>query len=634
MKKTVCKLLSVAVSLILCAAALSALLAYIQPMEDKTYDLSLAYSGEAIPADWVYDDKGWTVFTQEGDQITALSPDGFGGFTGLSYPGQTFYFSRTMTEELDSPILRMGAANRNLAVFLDGELLYADCPELDNRIGYLTLPMLEWDRAEQIVVSLPSNYVGKTLTIAQSTDLIGEKQTADSTVWPCSVMLSCSYAYESALIAESFQAALPSAFFFVAGVFLLLLFMWQVFRGKADIGLVCVAAAAFLWLTFWMTTTSFTHYYFSDFSVDVASLCRIFSLTALLGFLSSRLTWRRRTLMWILTALQGALGLAYAILQYMGSVSFRFLAVLHDISLAVLLCAFVCGFWEWRKGSSFFRLFCPLTMAGIVLCVVAAGLSAPCRAEIQQQFAMGAFSYFLWPLMLLMIIAALAVAIAEAIHKEVVRRAEVRLLSQRQELAQASYETMRQQHEHVMMLRHDMAKHLSLLRQMTDEAQVADYLDELIGENEKIRPVVQSGNEMLDIILNGKLSAAADAGVKIEIVRMQAPEKLPLSDTELCSLLVNIMDNAVVAASNPNLKQPYIRLDAHTKNGFFVFSCINSAVPECNPGIQNTQTVSEHGLGMKIIRQIAQRHGDLLETEHGVDYYKISLALPLDQPSK
>ncbi|MGN1002765.1 MAG: sensor histidine kinase [Oscillospiraceae bacterium] len=634
MKKTIGRLLSVALSLVLCVAAASALLAYIRPMEDKSYDLSLISSGEAVPTDWVYDDKGWTVFTQEGDQTTLLSPNGFGGFTGLSQPGQTFYFSREMTEVLDCPILRLGVANRTVSVFLDGELLYTDCPEQDNRIGYLTLPMLEWDRTEQVVVSLPANYVGKTLTIAQSTDVIGEKQEPDSTVWPCSVTLACSYAYESTLIAESYRAALPSAFFFAAGVFLLLLFVWQVFGGKTDIGLVCAAAAAFLWLTYRMARTSYSHTYFSGFPVDAASLCRIFSLTALLGFLSSRLTWRRRRLLWVLTGAQGALGLAYGILQHLGSVSFGFLAVLHDVSLAALLCALVCGFFEWRKGSPYFRLFCPATVAGIVICAGAACLSAPWRAEIRQQLSLGALSYFLWPLLLIMMIVALAAAVVQVIRKEAARRAEARLLAQRQELAQASFETMRRQHEQVMMLRHDMAKHLHLLRQMTGEAPVAAYLDELIGQNETIRPVVQSGNETLDILLNGKLSAAADAGVKIEIVRMQAPEKLPLSDAELCSLLVNILDNAVAAASAPALEQPYIRLDMHIKNGFFVFSCLNSATPEWILGIKNTQTAPEHGLGMKIIRQIAQRHGDLLETEYDSDHFKITLALPLDQPSK
>ena len=634
MKQTVYRTLAVALSLVLCVVFAAALLVYARPMEDAVYDFSMACSGETIPADWVYDQKGWTVFTQEGETVTELSPNGFGGFTGLPVSGQTFYFSRTMTEALDSPTLRLDAANRNVAVFLDGKLLYTDCPELDNRIGELTLPMLEWDRTEPVVVTLPADYAGKTLTIAQSTDLIGEKQEPDSTVWPCAVTLYCGYAYESGLIAESFQTAIPAACFFLAGAFLLAVFVWQAFRGKADVGLVCAAVMAFLWLTARMDMTSFALFYFGQLPVDLALQCREFALTALLAFLSSRLTGPRRVILAVLTGAQGIAALAYLILQLTGSLFFGFLSVMYAVGLGALLAGLVCGFWERRRGSWFFRLFCPLTAAGIVLWGIAVCVLPTWRSAVWQQLTLGSFPFFLWPLMLLTLVAALAVAVAEAVRKEVARRTEARLLSERQELAQASYETMRRQHQQVMMLRHDMAKHLSLLRQMTGETEVADYLDELIGQNEKIRPVLQSGNQMLDIILNGKLTAAADAGIKIEIARMQAPEKLPLSDAELCSLLVNIMDNAVAAAAAPGVEQPYIRLDAHLKNGFFVFSCKNSATQEWMQATKTQNTEPKHGLGLKIIRQISQRYGDLMETERGPDSYKVTLAIALDQPSK
>lgn len=634
MKQTVYRTLTVAVSLALCAVFAAVLLLYARPMEDAVYDLSMICSGEAIPADWVYDQKGWTVFTQEGETVTELSPNGFGGFTGLAVPGQTFYFSRVMTEELDSPTLRLAVANRNVAVFLDGELLYTDCPELDNRIGYLTLPMLEWDRTEPVVVTLPPDYAGKTLTIAQSTDLIGEKQEPDTTVWPCAVTLYCGYAYESGLIAESFQTAIPAAWFFLAGALLLALFVWQAFRGKADVGLVCAAVMAFLWLTSRMDMTSFALFYFGQPPVDIALQCREFALTALLVFLCSRLAGRRRVFPAVLTGAQGLSALAFLLLQWRRTLSFSFLSAMYAIDLAALLAALVCGFFERRKGSWFFRLFCPLTAAGIGLWAAAVCFSPERRAMALQQLALGSVPYFLWPLMLLMLVVALAVTVADVVRKEAARWAESRLLSERQELALAGYETMRRQHEEVMMLRHDMAKHLSLLRQMTGEPEVAAYLDELLGQNEKIRPVIQSGNEMLDIILNGKLSAAADAGINVEIVRMQAPEKLPLSDAELCSLLVNIMDNAVAAASAAGVEQPYIRLDAHLKSGFFVFSCKNSAAREWMQGKEEQETGPTHGLGLKIIRQISERYGDLMETERGTDDYKVMLAIPLDQPSK
>ena len=99
------------------------LLACMEPMEERSYDLSLLWAGEAVPEGWVYDQKGWTVFTQEGGTAAELVPDGEGGFSGPMEPGQTFYFSRVLTENLDSPILRLETADRTFAVFLDGALL-------------------------------------------------------------------------------------------------------------------------------------------------------------------------------------------------------------------------------------------------------------------------------------------------------------------------------------------------------------------------------------------------------------------------------------------------------------------------------------------------------------------------------
>ena len=130
---------------------------------------------------------------------------------------------------------------------------------------------------------------------------------------------------------------------------------------------------------------------------------------------------------------------------------------------------------------------------------------------------------------------------------------------------------------------------------------------------------------MLDVILNGRLTQAINAGVRIELVRTNAPEVLPLSDTELCSLMMNLIDNAVAGVLDSGAQQPFIRLDMHMKNGFFVFSLENSAkkpetIKEPKPG---------HGLGLKIIRQIVERCDGLLEMEQGENSYRVTLALPL-----
>lgn len=607
---------AVVLALAMCAVSAALLLKCMKPMEDRAYDLAMHWRTEAIPEGWVYDQKGWAVFTQEGDTVTGLAPNGFGGFDRLDELGQTFYFSRVLSEDVDSPTLRLDTGNSTVTVFLDGAVLYTDCPELDNRIGYLRLPTLERYREEPVLVTLPQNYAGKTLTVAQSSDPFGgELQEPVMTVWPCAVTLYCGYAYESALVAESFQAAVPAALAFAAGTLLLTLFTAQTFRGKPDFGTLCGALLAFFWLARRLDLSLLPNVPLGPLPVDAAGLARELSLTLLLVFLAFRLTERRRVAICLCAGVQGITVAVYVAMQIMGQLTLYLVLALSAISLAGLVAALVCGVLEWKRNW-FFHCFCPLTAAGAITWA----------ALGYWRFDGHSSGMLLWPLAGIMTAAALVTALAEAVRRETARRTEARLLAQRNELAQDSYKALRRQNEQVMMLRHDMMKHFQVLRQTVTDEKSAAYLDELIGENEKIRPVVQSGNEMLDVILNSKLSAAADAGIAVKIARMKAPDKLTLSDAELCSLVMNLLDNAVEGASAPGVERPYIKLDFSVKEHFFAISCKNSTTME---HIQK-ETAPGRGLGLKIIKQIVARYDDLLETEYGTDYYSVKLAIPLD----
>ena len=53
--------------LALCVMFGTALGIFWNPMSGQIYDLSMQdWEGEAVPEDWAYDQKGWTVFTQQG----------------------------------------------------------------------------------------------------------------------------------------------------------------------------------------------------------------------------------------------------------------------------------------------------------------------------------------------------------------------------------------------------------------------------------------------------------------------------------------------------------------------------------------------------------------------------------------
>lgn len=622
MRQKISKVLPILICIVIALVFTPILTAYLQPMEDISLNLSMLQEdgGE-------FSDQGWTVFIQEGETVTLLESLGVGGYTGLEL-GQTFYFSRVLDEEMDSPILQLGAANRNFSIFLDDKLIYTDCPELDNRIGYLTLPMAEWDRTEPLTVSLPANYYGKTLTIAQSFPEYTEANRIAA--YPCDVMLYCGYAYESGLIAETSQTSFAAIVMFLVGIVLLISFL----RSR-DIGTLCICLTAFLKMSSCITSTSFFYTYFGGNALKWATMLDPLSAGFFLLFLSLRAGKYQKALLGI-TAGYGVGVVIFAVAQLMlsmtaNSVPVSLLLLSYEwLALIGIAVALIFGGVIWRKENQFYRIFTPLALIFLVCSwVVLITQDNQVWYQIMLNLQSGQITYIYYRILPQIIYATLITALYEVIQNAWNRHVEKQLVRQQQELAYKSYEALRRQQEEVMMIRHDMLRHFTTLREMSSENQVTDYLSDLIGQAEKIRPVLQSGNEMLDIILNGKLSAAIDAGIRVEIIKAEAPEKLPLRDADLCSLIMNIVDNAVTAAQNAKSDTPTILLDIHSKGNFLAIICENTADIKQLQETEKKETVPKHGLGLKIIRNIAERYEGAIDTEYGADYYRIKVALPL-----
>ena len=180
------------------------------------------------------------------------------------------------------------------------------------------------------------------------------------------------------------------------------------------------------------------------------------------------------------------------------------------------------------------------------------------------------------------------------------------------------------------MLRHDMKKHFYALRRLAEggDPRLIRYLDDLIGEEASIRPVVQSGGVLLNALLNGCLSRAMDRGIAVRILRDQAPAALSLPDQDLCSVVMNIMDNAVEAASMPGIDAPFIHLELFTKGAFFFLSVENARTDGGYSGAESSER--HQGLGLSIINQTVERNGGLLRLyREDPDRFRVRVALPI-----
>ncbi|MDD4630398.1 MAG: GHKL domain-containing protein [Eubacteriales bacterium] len=119
--------------------------------------------------------------------------------------------------------------------------------------------------------------------------------------------------------------------------------------------------------------------------------------------------------------------------------------------------------------------------------------------------------------------------------------------------------------------RHDMRHHLSLLLgflESGDSAAAMEYIRRTQVDIDGIVPVRYCENNTINLILSAFATNANQKGVTLD-VDVVLPDTLPLSDTEICTLFSNALENAIEAATNkPGTEAVSVRgFNSHTDQG-------------------------------------------------------------------
>ena len=194
------------------------------------------------------------------------------------------------------------------------------------------------------------------------------------------------------------------------------------------------------------------------------------------------------------------------------------------------------------------------------------------------------------------------------------------------ESARQSLARQRQNQEQARIYRHDGYAAEGNLEK------IKEYLSQTEMEIDAITPKRYCANETVNLVLSSFEAKSAEMNVTL-CIEANLPETLSISDTELCSLFSNALENAIFAASKlieKKARRVYLRtlvnnnkLLISTKNAYAGTIQMEGEFPKSSnhqPG---------HGFGIKSMAAIVTQHGGLYSFQASGNIFTLQLMLPL-----
>ncbi len=195
----------------------------------------------------------------------------------------------------------------------------------------------------------------------------------------------------------------------------------------------------------------------------------------------------------------------------------------------------------------------------------------------------------------------------------------LRSTQHRIELEQEKYLANRINYDELRIMRHELKNYTFYVKSLLDAKkydELSAFLTETMASKSPILTCYDSGNYMVDVIMNHEINAAREQGI-IMTPEILVPHKLPFRDEDLCCLLSNLLDNAIEAAADSGCDAPQITFSMRPKQAYLFIheeNPISEKIPsDLRLSLRTTKKNQElHGFGTKIIRRIVDKyHGSI-----------------------
>lgn len=182
------------------------------------------------------------------------------------------------------------------------------------------------------------------------------------------------------------------------------------------------------------------------------------------------------------------------------------------------------------------------------------------------------------------------------------------------EMQRGYFSVLRRQVNETKVIRHDMRHHFMVIGGLLEDREydrLAAYVSEYRGATSGNEAELYSDNNVINILLYHYNALAGQQGVLFD-ARCEPVAQVRPSDGDLCSVLSNLLENAVEACARAKEGKRFIRLAVTALGDDLVIRMENStdgAVRPQGTTFSSSREEGREGYGLRSVRAIAARYG-------------------------
>lgn len=203
------------------------------------------------------------------------------------------------------------------------------------------------------------------------------------------------------------------------------------------------------------------------------------------------------------------------------------------------------------------------------------------------------------------------------------------LLEQEEHSMSQYVEEARVRYEKTKSFRHDIKNHITVLKELLQngrQEQALHYIGDMEKISEELSFPCSTNNPVVDILVGNKLGIAKSMGIDADC-SLLLPYPCGLKDIDICIILSNALDNAVLACKNMDFNDNrYICVSGRIQGDFLFIEIENSF---------QGSGMFKKGTGLSNIKAVAEKYNGTMsvKTQGKVFILNVLLIIPQHQES-